>query len=251
MRTVINTVYKPLGFTLNRLESWMKYQGKDFPSDTDWSNSIEATWYLTPKQHATELLFISTGAFVSTLYYLAKVLDPGSATWNMLITFRPATAPTGVEHLLALGVFSSFSLTLYHKIVRKNKMFMLQPCHMGAGLLLFTLCNPNKSSIAMNLLFNIYLHTQWGGIAALLFPDLRDHELFGETFNFFAEHILILVAPVYMIYSGRYLLLPPSLPMTLLSFSVFSFFHSPILQICSLTSGLNLNYMFSPPPSKS
>jgi hypothetical protein len=147
-------------------------------------------------------------------------------------------------------------------------MFMLQPCHMGAGLLLLTLCNPNKSSITTSLLFNIYLHTQWGGIAALLFPDLRDHELVGETFNFFAgkkkellndrllmcvcviEHILILIAPIYMIYSGRYLLIPTSFDMALLSFSVFSFFHSPILQICALTSGFNLNYMFSPPPSK-
>lgn len=63
---------------------------------------------------------------------------------------------------------------------------MLQPCHMSAGLLLLLLTNPNKSSITANLLFNIYLHTQWGAIAALIFPDLRDQYLIGETFNFFA-----------------------------------------------------------------
>ncbi|KAG1442307.1 hypothetical protein G6F56_011118 [Rhizopus delemar] len=235
---------------MNKLESWVKYQGKDLPLDTDWSNSVEGSWYLSPRQHATELLLLSTGFIAATAYFLIRVFDPASSTWHRLSTFKPLGPATPAEYLLTFSLFSSFSLTLYHKIIRRNKMFMLQPCHMGAGLLLLTLCNPNKSAIATNLLFNIYLHTQWGGIAALMFPDLRDHELFGETFNFFAEHILILIAPIYMIYSGRYLLIPTCLDMTFLSFSVFSFFHSPILQICSLTSGLNLNYMFSPPPIK-
>lgn len=69
---------------------------------------------------------------------------------------------------------------------------MLQPCHMGAGLLLLTLTAPPKYSIVTNLLFNIYLHTQWGGYAALVFPDTRDHYLLGETFNFFAGKIQVI-----------------------------------------------------------
>lgn len=226
--------------------------------------------YLHPRQHAIEFLFLSIGFASATGYYLSKILDPSSMTWRILSTFKPIGPATQTERLLTLALFGSLSLTFIHKTIRKNKMFMLQPCHMGAGLLLLTLCNPNKSSIITNLLFNIYLHTQWGGIAALIFPDLRDHYLLGETFNFFAgrlyicncnheiihegllcvEHILILVAPVYMIYSGRYLVIPTSKDMALLSFSVFSFFHSPILQFCALKSGQNLNYMFSPPPSK-
>jgi hypothetical protein len=35
------------------------------------------------------------------------------------------------------------------------------------------------------LIFNIYLHTLWGAILALIFPDLRDHDMPGEVFNFF------------------------------------------------------------------
>jgi hypothetical protein len=103
----------------------------------------------------------------------------------------------------------------------------------------------------------------------LIFPDLRDHYLIGETTNFFAgkssyhwqewdwvdlykiiEHILILLAPAYMIYSGRYLVLPTSKNMALLSFFVYSFFHSPVLHLCALRWNQNLNYLFSPPPSK-
>lgn len=62
------------------------------------------------------------------------------------------------------------------------------------------------------------------------------------------EHILILAAPIYMMYSGRYLVLPPSPNMALLSFFVYGFFHSPLLHTCALKSGLNLNYLFTPPP---
>lgn len=45
---------------------------------------------------------------------------------------------------------------------------------------------PNdKNQFIPQLLFNIYLHTLWGAILALVFPDLRDHDMLGEVFNFF------------------------------------------------------------------
>lgn len=142
--------------------------------------------YLHPRQHAKELVFLSTGFVGASVYYLQKVLDPSSLTFQSLKNFRPVGSATRTEKFLIASLLGSFSLTVAHKLIRKNKLFLLQPCHMSAGLLLMTLCNPNKGSVAMNLLFNIYLHTQWGAILALVFPDLRDHYLAGETFNFFA-----------------------------------------------------------------
>ncbi|KAI8641238.1 transmembrane protein [Parasitella parasitica] len=204
--------------------------------------------YLQPRQHAKELVLLSTGFAAASAYYLKKVLNPSNLTFQMLKNFRPVGPVTRAEKFLVASLLGTFALTVAHKVIRKNKLFILQPCHMSAGLLLITLCYPKKTSVATNLLFNVYLHTQWGAIAALIFPDLRDHYLVGETFNFFAEHILILVAPIYMIYSGRYLVLPATRDMALLSFFVYSFFHSPVLSICALKSGQNLNYIFSPPP---
>lgn len=106
--------------------------------------------------------------------------------YHLLSNFEPIGPATKTEKILFASLLGSFSLTLAHKIIRKNKLFMLQPCHMSAGLLLLIMADPNKSSVVTNLLFNIYLHTQWGAIAALIFPDLRDQYLIGETFNFFA-----------------------------------------------------------------
>jgi hypothetical protein len=39
------------------------------------------------------------------------------------------------------------------------------------------------------LLLNTYYYTLWGAILALIFPDLRDHDMLGEVFNFFLGKI--------------------------------------------------------------
>jgi uncharacterized membrane protein YwaF len=87
---------------------------------------------------------------------------------------------------MTLSLILSLLLTLTHKIIRNRVWFMMQPCHMSGVLLLITLVYPNKRSPIPHVFFNIYLHLQWGALAALAFPDLREHTMTGETFNFFA-----------------------------------------------------------------
>ncbi|KAI7867961.1 hypothetical protein BDF14DRAFT_619367 [Spinellus fusiger] len=82
---------------------------------------------------------------------------------------------------------------------------------------------------------------------ALVFPDLRDHDMFGEVFNFFLEHILILGLPFFLLWTGRYVILPASIDMALFSFFLYAAYHSPLLHILSLSSGYNLNYTLVPP----
>jgi hypothetical protein len=41
---VLSVLCKPWISIINRLEKWVRYQGKDLPIDTDWSNSIEGSW---------------------------------------------------------------------------------------------------------------------------------------------------------------------------------------------------------------
>lgn len=230
-------------------------------------NSNPGTRYVHPRQHGVELVFLSTTFICASSYFLLRTLAPGSLNYTLLTTFVPPCPPTLTEKILFGSLVGSLGLTLTHKLLRGTGLFMLQPCHMSALLLITVMSAPERT--LSKILFNIYLHTQWGGYAALAFPDLRDHHLFLETFNFFAgkvapstnrtrqlltlsflfaEHILILAAPIYMIYSGRYLVLPPSPSMALLSFFVYGFFHTPLLHTCALKSGLNLNYLFAPPP---
>ncbi|CAO3634330.1 unnamed protein product [Cunninghamella blakesleeana] len=234
----------------NRLEKWIRRIAVELPEETDWKQSINGSWYIHPRQHGLEMVFLSSTFAIATYYFYNKALGPGTFNRYLLSNFTPPNRSTFMEKTVLVSLIASLGLTLTHKIKRKSTLFMLQPCHMSAALLIFTMSYPDKQSPIPHILFNIYLYTNWGAIAALLFPDLRDHTLIGETFNFFAEHILILLAPVYMMYSKRYLVLPASVDMGLFSFFLYSFFHSPLLHICALRSGLNLNYLFTPPPIK-
>ncbi|ORZ01440.1 transmembrane protein [Syncephalastrum racemosum] len=229
-----------------RLEKWVRRVAADLPVDTDWSQSTKGSWFVHPRQHAIEVVFLSSAFACASSYFLFKTFNPTTLNYKLLTTFVPPFKASMAEKALLASLTASLGVTLTHKLVRGNQLFMLQPCHMSALLLIFCMANPQLT--VSHVLFNIYLHTQWGALAALLFPDLRGHDLFLETFNFFAEHILILAAPIYMIYSRRYVVLPASPNLALLSFCVYGFFHSPLLHACALRTGLNLNYLFAPPP---
>ncbi|KAI9487687.1 MAG: TMEM164 family-domain-containing protein [Benjaminiella poitrasii] len=233
-----------------KVESWISAIAADVPVETDWAQSSFGSWYNKPRQHALELMFLASLYAFATFMYFRRLLRPGTETYKRLTQFRPPCRASLSERGMTLALICSLLLTLTHKIIRNRVWFMLQPCHMSGVLLLFTLVYPNKSSPIPHVFFNIYLHLQWGALAALAFPDLREHSMIGETFNFFAEHVLLLVVPVYMIYSRRYVVLPKSKEVLFLSFFSYSFFHTPLLHLTSLISGFNLNYMWAPPPIK-
>ncbi|KAI8384020.1 transmembrane protein [Blakeslea trispora] len=233
-----------------KVEFFIKAIAADVPLETDWAQSSFGSWYNAPRQHALELMFLATFYILATFLSFHRLLRPGTDNYRLLTEFVPPYPASLTEKGMTLSLVCSLSLTLIHKIIRSRVWFMMQPCHASGLLLLLALVYPNKRSPYPHIIFNIYLHLQWGALAALAFPDLREHSMIGETFNFFAEHILLLVVPVYMIYSRRYVVLPKSREMLFLSFFSYAFFHTPVLHLASLVSGLNLNYMFAPPPSE-
>ncbi|ORX47004.1 hypothetical protein DM01DRAFT_1310681 [Hesseltinella vesiculosa] len=236
---------------VSKLEGWIRSFAVDLPDEPNWDQSNQGSWYIHPRRHGMEMFFLSSAFAVGTYCFYWRALGPGTMNYMMLRQFvadLPKSASPVLDKVVLSSLVASLGITLTHKVLHGNTLFMLQPCHMSALLLIFTMLYPKNKSVIPQILFNIYLHTQWGGLAALLFPDLSDHIYPLETFNFFAEHILILVAPICMIYSRRFLVLPPSINLALLSFSIYGFFHSPILHLCALKSGLNLNYLFTPPP---
>ncbi|KAF9114976.1 hypothetical protein BGX27_009304 [Mortierella sp. AM989] len=134
-----------------------------------------------------------------------------------------------------------------HKFLRGGLIYLLQPCHMSAMLLIIILLGPKEKKWP-HVLLNIYFHIMWGTMLALLSPDLRDYDLFFEVENFYIEHYLLLLAPVYMIWSNRYVIWPVSIDVTFMSFSLFALYHSFILSSMALLIGENLNYLLVPPP---
>jgi TMEM164 family len=138
-----------------------------------------------------ELICLSLVFALGTTYYGLAAFGPG-LNRKLLFNFAPTRKASLVERTLFAALVVSLATTYIHKLIRGTTLFMLQPCHMSAILLVLVMSWPDKSSPIPHVLFNIYLHTYWGTIAALLFPDLRDHYLIGETFNFFAGEFFLI-----------------------------------------------------------
>ncbi|KAI9018553.1 TMEM164 family-domain-containing protein [Phycomyces nitens] len=224
------------------LERWAQRQ--------DGHETLLATWYPDLKYYAVELTFIPPLMFSLFAYSAWKLLDSDSSYRSLLSTFDPPKETTLGEKI-SLGVLiGSWGLTFAQKWIKNDSLHLLLPCFMSQLLLIFVIMYPNKCSVFPIMLFNIYLYTQWGGLAALLFPDLRDHRLPGETVNFVIEHLIILIAPLVMIKSGRYLILPSSKQIYLFSLSIYIMYNCPLVQCLGLYLDKDLNYLQVPPPGK-
>ncbi|CAO3690450.1 unnamed protein product [Umbelopsis ramanniana] len=216
-------------------------------AETDFTNSIFGAWFVSPAHHAFEFVTFAPLWISACIFFAWRSFGPHTKAFKMLTTFQPPYPPSPTEIGILVVLTLSFLVTIIHKIASNTVMFLLQPCHVSAGLLIAVMMWPDKRSPIPHLLLNVYLHTAWGAIAALLFPDLRDHEMLGEVTNFFVEHFLILIAPAYLLYSKRYVVMPASLNMALFSFFLYAFYHCPVLQILALRTAYNLNYVLVPP----
>ncbi|CDS13339.1 hypothetical protein LRAMOSA05517 [Lichtheimia ramosa] len=234
---------------MEHLGSFVKRWSVDLPpkAEYDFADSLGGAWYITPTHHAIEFLTLAPLYTIFTLLYAKRVLrSPGA--YELLTSTEQRPARSILEMLLFVMLIASFTVTVIHKAVTGTLLFLMQPCHASAILLILVMGWPNhKYPLIPRLLFNIYLHTLWGTILALIWPDLRDHDMLGEVFNFFMEHTLILVVPLYMTLTRRYPVLPVSIDMALFSFFLYAAYHSPVLHISSLLSGYNLNYALVPP----
>ncbi|ORY93119.1 transmembrane protein [Syncephalastrum racemosum] len=237
---------------------WIRWLGAqvesrsfDFPpgSETDFNDSLGAAWFVSPTHHAIELVSLAPLLVALAAFSGWRLFHPTTKAYQLLAdTTTPVPPQSWLERILLLTMIASFSITAIHKVLTGTLLFLLQPCHASAVLLIVVMCWPARVyPFIPRLLFNVYLYTLWGAVLALVFPDLRDHDMFGEIFNFFLEHTLVLVLPLYLILTRRYVILPASFSMALFSFFVYAAYHSPVLHVISLASGYNINYVLVPP----
>ncbi|KAG2224859.1 hypothetical protein INT45_008041 [Circinella minor] len=255
---------------LHTLGAYVKHYAVDLApgNETDFSDSLGGTWYISPTQHAIEFLTLAPLYIGFAVYFGYRAFNKSTSAYRLLTSTEKLPPRSFLEILCLALLIASLSTTVIHKAVTGTLMFLMQPCHVSAGLLILVMSWPShKYPIIPRVLFNIYLHTLWGAILALIWPDLRDHDMFGEIFNFFmgkllnrhlewmkkdikakrSEHILVLALPFYMVLTRRYVVIPLSLDMALFSFFLYAAYHSPVLHVSSLLSGFNLNYALVPP----
>ncbi|KAK3845424.1 MAG: transmembrane protein [Linnemannia gamsii] len=230
-----------------RMGDWLLNVAAEMPFETDWDSSLNGSWYLSPRRHTVEFVIYNALFLYTVRYFYKRALYPGSPISKLFMAYVPPAKKSKIEISVMVILTSSLLITVYQKWARGGLLYLMQPCHMSAMLLISILAGP-KDKKWPHILLNIYFHIMWGTMLALLSPDLRDYDLFFEVENFFIEHYLLLLAPIYMIWSNRYVIWPFSMDVALMSFSIFALYHSFILSTMALIKGQNLNYLLMPPP---
>ncbi|KAI9254791.1 hypothetical protein EDC94DRAFT_237987 [Helicostylum pulchrum] len=132
------------------------------------------------------ILTVAPFYLIMTAYFGYKAILNNKVNYTLLTENKIRPSRSTFELMCLVTVIASFVVTVIHKVYSKTELFLLQPCHVSAVILIMVMAWPTKfNQFAPQLLFNIYLHTLWGAILALVFPDLRDHDMLGEVFNFF------------------------------------------------------------------
>ncbi|KAF0685196.1 Aste57867_22898 [Aphanomyces stellatus] len=200
-----------------------------------------STWFLTPQHHAQETLgFASLYIPVALLAHAAATRDP---RWKAL---PPARAPTKSDCALAFLAASSYMMAFYFKLIVPGGWrlaYMLQPCHILTATIAILCLMPGRRA---NYIFQIYVTLSWSSWVAMAFPDLSDYEHELDMFNYWYEHILIVLIPVLLCRSGRYVFLG-SWSFILLGYMVTTLYHCIVLQVACLATEVNIATMASPP----
>lgn len=200
----------------------------------------------------------------------AKFGSPSMATGGWFQSFR-----SGLQRFLAPLDYVTRALcvvtlvaTFAYKVPTGRWPFMLQPCHWLCSILVY-LCfvkdeepafPPSSSKgkggkggaagarhCSINAqLFNFFLNCIYGPIAALLVPDMRGLDLPGEQFNFWLEHVVLVLLPVIWIARRRFDIIGGA-PFTFMSWCVFWVIHGVFLIPVSVVTGSNIDYVLAPP----
>ncbi|KAI8346834.1 transmembrane protein [Mortierella sp. GBAus27b] len=231
----------------SRLGDWLLAIAAEMPFETDWESSLQGSWYLSPRRHTVEFFIYNIVFLYSAYYFYRRALTPGSPISQRFSSYVPPAKKSKIEIAVMIVLAASLLITVCQKWVRGGMLYLLQPCHMSALLLIIIMAGP-KNQKWPHIMLNIYFHIMWGTMLALATPDLRDYNLFFEVENFYIEHYLLILVPIYAVWSNRYVIWPVSMDVTFMSFSLFALYHSFVLSTIALLKGQNLNYLLIPPP---
>jgi hypothetical protein len=218
----------------------MSYQKLD-------DNPYVGYWYLSPRQHSVEI-FVCTLVFI-VIYKLTSlsIFHVESKHSKILQMYKKAQPSTVIEKtILGCSIVSLVFIFMSKFIVRQEKLGIFQPCHMNLMLMMLVVILSKKRSIT-HIVFNYLVHSLYGTILALLFPDLSGLSMF-EIINFYVEHYLLLVGPFALLYTKKYGLWSPSHRAVLMCCAINGMYHSIFLNVVSILSGANINYTLVPPP---
>ncbi|CAI5455507.1 unnamed protein product [Caenorhabditis angaria] len=136
---------------------------------------------------------------------------------------------------------------LAYKMISRTGIFLLNPCHITTSMQLTLLTLEGKSRKAC-FLFRLMLYFMPGAWFALAFPILNTRNLPGEVFIYYAQHIAILVVPIYLMFIQGSFQPEKShdFGWTVFGVACFSLYHFLVLQVGAMFTRVNLNNIMCP-----
>ncbi|CAB3410330.1 unnamed protein product [Caenorhabditis bovis] len=184
--------------------------------------------------------FLESVIFIPLSLYSAYISLPLDCSFR----FPPKTIS---RYTILLAYSLIFGAELAYKMISSTGVFLLNPCHVTTTMQLILLTMEGKSKFAC-FLFRLMLYFMPGAWFALAFPILNTRNLPGEVFIYYAQHIAILIVPVYLMYiQGSF---EPEkshdFAWTVFGVSVFSLYHFVVLQCGAMMTRVNLNNIMCP-----
>lgn len=223
---------------------------KDLP---DGMRGGVGSWYISPERHIVEYFVVSALTLLVIGAIMPRIVryPSGKAGENVL---RP---PALIRFISVF--FFGLQCTYKYAGYPGKWLSVLLPCNILWFLHAALSFYPMSSHTAHII---IQLCVGYSGLAmvALAVPDTDDCVLPFEEVFFFTHHYMLLAFPAYYIgLSGKVSLLPDKskgetfwgnfMKWHLLSCALFGLFYFALVTPISVYSGLNLNYMLSPPPN--
>ena len=182
--------------------------------------------------------------FILLFAYLTYRWRNHTADQNKIV--KPL-APNLLEKICAVLGCLSLIYTIYRKIVRKEGLFLLNPCHVTLILQLILMVGDN-SCLWMRRLHTVWTGWLFGPFGALIIPHLQGLSLV-EIIVFFGQHLLILpFGP--MLLARRYEYLRPDFKNHAIAFGSIIIYHFIILvPVCRIFK-VNINFMLCHSPAE-
>lgn len=227
---------------------------KDLPDEIGMRGVI-SSWYLSPTRHVVEIAIFSVLSGISLAVIIPRLSRyPNDCSKKLdASNLRPPL-------LLRILIGICFSLQIVYKVLGyPGKLYMmLMPCNV-LWCLHFAHAFVPMSANSRHVLAQLCITYVGLPIVAIATPDLSDLTLPYEVEYFFLNHALLLVFPLYWVSSAKVSLLPMAksgesvlgcfAKWYLLACTVFALFYFALVTPVAIYSGLNLNYMLSPPPN--
>ncbi|ESN92368.1 hypothetical protein HELRODRAFT_133970, partial [Helobdella robusta] len=216
------------------------YSGVNFSLAS--SGGPDCVTFLTVERKILETVLIS---FLSILQISFAWSDIKSASVNFQnvgkVDDRISNSMNKFLALLSLA----FGIEIGFKLSTRQVIWLLNPCHMITMAQIFLLsATPSKTSL---IIFRLHLYYLIGPIIALIIPVVHSRKLLLEREMYFIQHVLILVAPYFIMKNKAYTVERKNdMSWPVMAQGLVFLFHFTVLQALSILTQVNIDNIICP-----